>query len=66
MPIRSHDWLSCSHEPDVFPAGSDVHRHAFNGYAQVLVTSDRSGQPIELKAVSDGLKESVIRIEVSK
>ena len=56
----------CSQEPDVFPAGSDVHRNAFNGYAQVLVTSDRSGQPIELTAVSDGLKESKIIVEVTK
>ena len=56
----------CSQEPDVFPAGSDVHRNAFNGYAQVLVTSDRSGQPIELTAVSEGLKESKIIVEVTK
>ena len=51
---------------DVFPVGSDVHRNAFNGYAQVLVTSDRSGQPIELTAVSEGLKESKIIVEVTK
>ena len=56
----------CSQEPDVFPEGSDVHRNAFNGYAQVLVTSDRSGQPIELTAVSEGLKESKILIKVTK
>ena len=55
-----------SHEPDVFPEGSDVHRNAFGGYAQVLVTSDRSGQPIELTAVSDGLKASKIIVEISK
>lgn len=54
----------CSQELDVFPAGSEVHRNAFGGYAQVLVTGDRSGKPIELTAVSEGLKESKIVIEV--
>lgn len=55
-----------SHEPDVFGEGSVVHRNAFGGYVQVIVTSDRSGQPIELTAVSDDLRKSQIIIEVRK
>lgn len=52
-----------SHEPDVFPLGNDVYRNAFGGYVQVLITSDRSEKPIELIAVSDGLKESKIVVQ---
>ena len=55
-----------SHDQDVFPAGSDVHRNTFGGYAQVIISSDRSGKPIELTASSGGLKESKIIIETSK
>lgn len=54
----------CSQERDVFAEGEQVHRNAFGGYAQVLVVSDRSGQPVELTAVSDGLKENKIVVEV--
>ena len=52
-----------SHEPDVFPAGAPVYRNAFGGYAQLIVASDGSGQPVEVTASSDGLKECKIQIE---
>lgn len=54
-----------SHEPDVFPEGSEVLRNAFGGYAQVILTGDRSGQPIELTAISNDLRKSQIVIEVT-
>lgn len=53
-----------SHERDVFRPGEEVSRNAFGGYVQILVSSDRSGQPIELTALSDGLKNDTINIEV--
>lgn len=55
-----------SQEPDVFPEGAPVYRNAFGGYAQLIVASDRSGRPIELTAVSEGLKENNLMIEVTK
>lgn len=52
---------SC-HEPDVFAPGVAMGRSLFSGYAQLIVTGDRSGLPIEIVATSDGLKESTITI----
>ena len=53
-----------SHEPDVFPAGAPVFRRAFNGYAQIIVASDRSGKPLELTAQSEGLTTTRIQLEI--
>ena len=55
-----------SQEPDVFPTGEPVYRHAFNGYAQVIVSSDGSGKPIELVAESDGLERARIQLDVNR
>ena len=55
-----------SQEPDVFPQGVPVYRHAFNGYAQVIITPDGSGLPIELTAQSEGLEEAAIRLEADR
>lgn len=55
-----------SQEPDVFPQGVPAYRHAFNGYAQVIVAGDGSGRPVELIAQSEGLKEALIQIHSSK
>lgn len=55
-----------SHERDVFRPGEAVSRNAFGGYVQVLVTSDRSGKPVELTALSDGLKEDTIIIDITE
>lgn len=54
---------SC-HEPDVFPQGVPIERSAFSGYAQLIVTSDRSGNPINIVATSEELKESQIQINI--
>lgn len=55
-----------SQEPDVFPEGSPVYRNAFGGYAQLIIASDQSGNPIELTATSEGLKENNLMIELTK
>ena len=55
-----------SHERDVFRPDEEVSRNAFGGYVQVLVVSDRSGEPIELTALSDGLKEDAISIDITE
>lgn len=55
-----------SQEPDVFPPGSEVSRNAFGGYAQLIIASDRSGKPIELTALSEGLEENSIQIVITK
>lgn len=54
---------SC-HEPDVFAVGEKAGRSVFSGCAQLIVTGDRSGLPVEVIATSDGLKESVLKINV--
>lgn len=51
-----------SQEADVFPVGAKVFRNAFGGYAQAIITSDRSGKPIVLTVKSAGLKEDKIII----
>lgn len=55
-----------SHERDVFRPGEEVSRNAFGGYVQLIVTSDRSGKPVELTALSDGLKDDTISIDITE
>ena len=50
-------------ESEASTAFAIMHPTAFTSRA---ASSDRSGQPIELTAVSDGLKESKIIVEVTK
>lgn len=56
---------SC-HEPDVFAAGEKMGRSVFSGCAQLIIASDRSGQPVEVTATSEGLKGTVLSIQVKE
>lgn len=55
-----------SQERDVFLPGEEVSRNAFGGYVQLIVASDRSGKSIELTALSDGLKDDTILIQIAE
>ena len=52
-----------SHERDVFAPGEQVHRNAFNGYAQVIVAADRPGLPLKLTATSEGLQTATLSLD---
>lgn len=54
---------SC-HEPDNFAEGEPVGRSLFSGYAQLILKSDNSGEPIRITASSDGLNSSDLTINV--
>lgn len=56
---------SC-HEPDVFAAGEKMGRSVFSGCAQLIIASDRSGLPVEVTATSEGLKGTVLSIQVKE
>lgn len=53
-----------SQEPDVFTSGETVYRNAFGGLVQVILCSDRSGLPIELTAVSEGLQTGKLQLQI--
>lgn len=55
-----------SHEPDQFPIGETVYRNAFGGLAQLIIKSDGSGKPIEVKALSEGIKDATLQLDVIK
>jgi len=51
-----------SMEADRFLEGAQWKRKLFNGYAQVIVQADASGQPVVLTAKGEGLKQGTITI----
>lgn len=54
---------SC-HEPDVFRQDEMAGRSAFSGYVQLIIAGDHSGEPIEVEAISDGLKQASLKFQV--
>jgi beta-galactosidase len=50
-------------EADRFLEGAQWKRKLFNGYAQVIVQADASGQPLVLTAKGEGLKQGTITIK---
>lgn len=53
-----------SHVPDRFPPGEAVSRRVFSGYAQLIVSADRSGRPLVIRASAEGLGETRLEIPV--
>lgn len=55
-----------SHERDIFNPGEEIHRNAFGGYVQLIVSSDRSGNPIEIEAYADELKNDKLTLSIKE